>query len=219
MNELLFVLHCALVSSGVLAGVYLGAEALTAVIVSYCLLANLFVLKTITLFGFTATAADAFTIGATLGLNLLQEYYGKAPTRRALVANMLILGIYLVMTVIHISYLPACTDSTHALYCALLYPVPRIVIASSVVYFCAQQIDYWLYGLLKVCTPTSWLVIRNYGSVVVSQLFDTVAFSLLGLYGLVDNIGSIMLISYVVKLLALVLCTPFLMISRRIIPR
>ncbi len=216
MNELIFLLHTTVVSSGILLATYLGVEALAALIISYCLLANLFVLKTITLCGLTATAADAFTIGATLGLNMLQEYYGKEPTRRTLNANMLLLGIYMLMVLIHLWYAPALTDCTHSLYCALLYPVPRIVIASAAVYFCAQKIDYSLYGLLKAHTPPSWLVVRNYGSVVVSQLFDTVAFSLFGLYGLVDNIGSVILVSYAVKLLALLLCTPFIMLSRRI---
>ena len=217
MNELIFVLHSALVCSGVLAGLAIGAEALAAVIVSYCVLANIFVLKTITLWGMTATAADVFTIGATLGLNVLQEYYGAQSTRRTLYANMLVLVLYVVMVLIHLWYVPASTDTLHALYYALLYPVPRLVIASATVYFCAQMIDYKLYGLLKAHTPTSWLVVRNYGSVIVSQLFDTVAFSFLGLYGLVDNIGSIILVSYAVKLVALFLSTPFLMISRRIV--
>lgn len=215
MNELIFLMHTTVVSSGILLATYLGVEALAALIISYCLLANLFVLKTITLCGFTATAADAFTIGATLGLNMLQEYYGKEPTRRTLNANMLILGIYMLMVLIHLWYVPALTDTTHSLYYGLLYPVPRIVIASAAVYFCAQKIDYSLYGMLKAHTPPSWLVVRNYGSVVVSQLFDTVAFSLLGLYGLVDNIGSIIFVSYAVKLLAVLLCTPFIIASRR----
>lgn len=217
MNELIFIAHTALVSCGVLVATRLGVEALAAVIVSYCLLANLFVLKTISLCGLTATAADAFTVGATLGLNMLQEYYGKEPTRRTLNANMLVLGMYMLMVLIHLWYIPALTDTTHTLYCSLLYPVPRIVIASATVYFCAQKIDYTLYGILKVYTPPSWLVVRNYGSVIVSQLFDTVAFSLLGLYGVIDNIGSVILVSYSVKLFALLVCTPFIILSRRII--
>jgi uncharacterized integral membrane protein (TIGR00697 family) len=157
---------------------------------------------------------------------MLQEYYGKAPTRRTLIANMLILGLYLLMVLIHLWYAPAPADTFHGLYSALLYPIPRIVIASAVVYFCAQQIDYRLYGFLKSHTPKTpvrrsfseggWILVRNYGSIVVSQLFDTVAFSFLGLYGLVDNIGSIILVSYTVKLIALLLCTPFLLVSRRI---
>lgn len=216
MNELIFLLQTALVSSGVLVGVHLGASALITIIVSYCLLANLFVLKTISLFGMTATAADAFTIGATLGLNLLQEYFGKEATKKAMQINIATLFLYLLLTQIHLWYLPSPGDISQAAYALLLLPAPRIVIASFVVYFLAQHIDYTLYGLLIAHTPTSWLLIRNYGSVIVSQLFDTVAFSLLGLYGLVDNIGQVMFISYAVKLIALGLCSPFVLLSRRI---
>jgi queuosine precursor transporter len=219
MNELLFVLQTLLISSGTLVGVWLGAEALTSIIVTYCLLANFFVLKTITFFGMTATAADAFTIGATLGLNLLQEYFGKKVTKIAMQTNIVVLLLYLVLTQIHLWYLPSLGDITQSAYLVLLAPAPRILLASFVVYFMAQQIDYTLYGILIAKTPSSWLLVRNYGSVIVSQLFDTVAFSLFGLYGLVDHIGQIMLISYTVKLAALALCSPFLLLSRRIVAR
>ena len=57
-------------------------ETLVAMISIYCILANLFVLKQISLFGYHPTASDAFSVGAILGLNLLQEYYGKDFCRR-----------------------------------------------------------------------------------------------------------------------------------------
>jgi queuosine precursor transporter len=217
MNELVFLLQTLLISSSTLLGVWLGPAALTTFIVTYCLLANLFVLKTITLFGMTATAADAFTIGATLGLNLLQEYFGKKATKTAMQINIAVLLLYLILTQIHLWYVPSSGDITQSAYLMLLAPAPRILIASFTVYFVAQQIDCTLYGTLIAQTPTSWLLVRNYGSVIVSQLFDTVAFSFFGLYGLVDNIGQIILVSYTVKLVALALCSPFLLLSRRII--
>ena len=102
----------------------MGVEALTAVLISYCLLANLFVLKTITLFGLTATAADAFTIGATLALNLIQEYYGKERARLAIWANMLILILYTLVTIIHLAYVPSPTDTANCFYVMLLAPTP-----------------------------------------------------------------------------------------------
>lgn len=216
MNEALFFVQTMLISCGVLVGLRLGVEALTAVLITYCLLANLFVLKTITLFGLTATAADAFTIGATLALNLIQEYYGKERARLAIWTNTFILLLYTLVTIIHLAYIPSPTDTANYFYAMLLSPAPRIVIASLIVCFCAQRIDYTLYGFLKARTPASWILVRNYGSVVVSQLFDTVAFTIFGLYGLIDNLGEVMIVSYGIKLLALTLCSPFLIISRRI---
>ena len=47
------------------------------------LIANLFVLKQIHLFGMEVTASDGYAIGSLLGLNVLQEFYGKKEAKQA----------------------------------------------------------------------------------------------------------------------------------------
>jgi queuosine precursor transporter len=215
-NELIFVAHSMIISAATLCALFLGAEALVTLICTYCLLANILVIKQITLFGLHATGADAFTIGATLGLNMLQEYYGKKIASRTIVINFFVLLLYLLMSQIHLWYMPNASDTMHVHFNALFAFAPRIIIASFVVYLMAQTIDYHLYGLLKKHWSKRFLVIRNYTSIMISQLFDTIAFSFLGLYGIVDHIGEIIVISYTIKLLALLLSTPCIALSRRI---
>jgi uncharacterized integral membrane protein (TIGR00697 family) len=215
-NELLFVIHSALISIVTLIALHLGAHALVTLVCTYCLLANFFVIKQITLFGFNATSADVFTIGATLGFNFLQEYYGRAITRHTIIINFFILLVYVCMSQIHLGYCPNAFDITHGHFNALLANTPRIVIASFVVYCMTQTIDYYLYGLLKHYWSVRFLVMRNYASMMLSQLFDTVAFSFLGLYGIIDHIGEIIVISYSIKIVAILLSTPFIALSRSI---
>jgi len=215
-NELIFLLHAALIGLAALGALAFGRAALVAFVCIQCILANLFVLKQTTLFGFNATCADAFTIGATIGLNLLQEYYGKAITRKTIAINFFFLAFYAIMTQIHLWYAPSAFDTTQSSFLALLGFMPRIVIASFTVYLIAQLVDYYLYGWLKKVWTSRLLVVRNYASISVSQLVDTVLFSFLGLYGIIDNIWEIILISYSVKLGAIFVATPFLVASRRI---
>ncbi len=216
LNEIVFIFHCTMISIFSLAALFCGSHALVTFICIQCILANLFVLKQISLFGFTATCADAFTVGATLGLNLLQEYYGAHITKKAIWINFVFLVFYLIATQIHIAYAPAVFDITQQHFVALLGLMPRIVIASFSVYFLVQMLDYCLYGLLKKKYADEHLILRNYFSIAFCQLIDTLLFSFLGLYGLVENIWHIIFISYAVKMMSIIIATPFVGWSRRV---
>lgn len=213
-NELIFLFHAAFIGITALGALALGRSALVAFICLQCVLANLFVLKQTTLLGLNATCTDAFTIGATIGLNLLQEYFGKSITRKTIAINFFLLVFYAIISQIHLWYLPSSFDTTQGHFSALLGFMPRIAIASFTVFLIAQTVDYYLYGWLKKVWTSRLLVLRNYASISVSQLVDTVLFSFLGLYGIIDNIGEIILISYSVKLAAILVATPFVMASK-----
>jgi len=218
-NEIFFIIHSITIATSTLIALALGRNALVAFICVQCILANLFVIKQITLFGLTATCADAFTIGATLGLNLLQEYFGKDITKKAIWANFFLLIFYAIVSQIHLLYIPTITDTTQQHFLPLLQLMPRIVIASFSVYLFVQMLDYYLYGLLKKAFENKYLVLRNYFSIALCQLIDTILFSFLGLYGFVDNVMHIIIISYSVKLMSIVIATPFVSLSQSIYHR
>jgi len=199
-----------------LVALYLGQAALVAFICLQCVLANLFVVKQITLFGFSATCADAFTVGAVLGLNLLQEYFGRAITRSCILINFFLLVFYVIVSQIHLVYTPNSYDTTQEYFLPILGLMPRIVIASFIVYLIAQLADYALYGFLKRAFSDRYLVARNYLSIALTQLLDTVLFSFLGLYGIIENIWQVIFISYVIKLVAIGIATPFVLFSKKI---
>jgi len=215
-NELIFIVHCLIVASSSLIALFLGPCALVAFICTQCILANLFVLKQISLCGFTATCADAFTVGATLGLNILQEYFGKEITKKAIAVNFFLLIFYLIASQIHLFYVPTYFDSTQLHYNALLHFMPRIVIASFSVYFLVQMLDYYVYGIFKHMFNDQYIVMRNYFSIALCQLVDTVLFSFFGLYGIVENIWQIIIVSYIVKLATIIIASPFVLFSRKI---
>ena len=84
MNELIFIGYIVIVSVASLIAARFGKEALIALISVEALLLNIFVLKQITLFGLTATAADALAVGSSLALNLFQEQYDKKTAQKAI---------------------------------------------------------------------------------------------------------------------------------------
>jgi len=216
VNELIFIFHCLIIASSSLFALFLGSYGLVAFICIQCILANLFVIKQITLFGYTATCSDAFTVGATLGLNLLQEYFGKEITKKAIVINFFLLIFYLIVSQIHLIYIPTNFDTTQQHFMSILSAMPRIVIASVSVYFLVQMLDYYIYGILKRKFHQKYIIFRNYFSIAFCQLIDTVLFSLFGLYGVVENIWHIIFISYAIKLISIIIATPFVTFSRKI---
>lgn len=216
MNELLFLFHTLIISSTALIALFFGQEALAAFISIQIILANLFVIKPIELMGITATGADAFTIGAVFGFHLLQEFYGKETTKKTIWISFGLLLFYIIMSQIHLSYVPHACDITQAHFYALLSVMPRVALASLVSYLLSQQFDCWLFEKIRKIFNGKYLPLRNYLCASLSQLFDTCLFSFLGLYGIISNIGQIIVISYSIKLLALALTTPFILFARKL---
>lgn len=216
MNELIFIIHTVIIALFALGAMAMGQGALVAFTCSCCMLANLFVVKQITLFGLTATCADAFTVGATIGLNLLQEYFGKEIAKKTIWINFFLLIFYAIVSQIHLIYIPHAADTMHLHFMPLLGFMPRIVIASFSVYWLSQMADYYLYGFLKRTFHEKYIIFRNYTSIAICQLLDTILFSLLGLYGIIDNIWEVIIISYMIKLASIIIATPCVGMSRKI---
>jgi len=216
MNEIIFIIYCLVVVSSLLIALRLSKEALIALISLLWVLANLFITQQIYLCRMTATSSDALVVGALLGLNLLQEYYGKATARSSIKISFYMLIFYTVVSLLHCAYIPHPSDQMHSLFKIILTPMPRILIASGITFILTQYLEYFLYGTLKQYLAP-YLVTRNIISISISQLFDTVVFTFLGLYGTVSYPGQIILVSYGIKMLTLLLSAPFIRLSRYII--
>jgi len=219
MNELIFLLHIMIIAISSLVALWLGKEALIAYVCVLGILSNLFVTKQILLFGLNVTATDAFVVGAVLGLQLLQEYYGKKIARKAIGASFFLLIFYAVVSWIHMRYLPSFSDVCHGHFMAILKHMPRIAVASITSYLLSQLLDYNIYGFLKKIFKGRHLVVRSYISLAIVQLFDTVLFSFLGLYGIITNVGNVIVLSFAIKMIVILIATPLVAFSPKIIKK
>lgn len=218
-NELLFLFHIILTMGCTLGALALGKEALVTTICALIMLANLFVLKQITLFGLTVTCSDVFIVGSVLGMNLLQEYFGKEEVKKAIWANLYISITYAVMSIVHISYVAAAADSMQEHYYPILLNSPRIIVASLLVCMLVQFIDRAIYAFLQQQYGQRYLVLRNIGATAATQLIDTVLFAFLGLYGLVDSIGDVIFMALIIKAGIIIIAGPCVKLSHFIIQR
>jgi queuosine precursor transporter len=218
MNHTIFIFYITAVSIASILALRLGGEALVALMCLEWVLANLFVVKQISLFGLDVTASDALAIGSTLSLNLLQEYYGKTLAQKAIFISFFASSFYVIMTLLHLAYVPHSFDTSHIHFAAILSPMPRLIIASLIAYLITQTLECKLYAFFRMKFHNRHFILRNYLSVALTQLLDTILFTFIGLYGIIEHAGHVIIVSYAIKLITLIINIPFLAYVKNRLP-
>lgn len=203
MNEFIFLTQIFLIIGFAFGALKLGKETLVSWVAIQALIANLFVLKQITLFGLEVTASDTFVIGSLLGLNFLQEYFSKEEANRATWICFFFMIFFMLVSQLHLLYQPSSHDTTQSAFLAILTASPRLLIASMSVFFIVQQVDIRFFAFLRKVFPQVSFTLRTAMTLILSQFLDTVLFSFAGLYGIVASIVNIILISFMIKLIVI----------------
>jgi uncharacterized integral membrane protein (TIGR00697 family) len=202
----------------VLVSLKLGKEAIITSVSLQAILANLFVIKQITWFGWEITCSDVFAIGSIFSLNLLREYFGFELAKKAIWISFLSIVFFTVMSQVHLLYQPSLFDTTHIAFSKILTPAPRLLLASLATFMIVQQLDIRLFSFLKKQLKLSFWV-RNGLCVATTQFLDTVLFSILGLFSIVACLSDIIIVSYFVKIVIIALLTPLTACVKWLIPQ
>lgn len=214
-NELLFITHVLLAFGITIFCLRKGEKALSVWGAVLPLLANLFVTKQALVFGWIVSTSDAYIIAGFISLNLLQEFYGKESGKRTANFSLALLVIFAVFSHLHISYTPPEGDAFHEAYLQVFSPAPRITLASLFTLFLVQRLDLFLFRELKKISFLSSLPVRAAVSLTLSQAVDTSLFTVLGLLGTVPNLLQIGVGSFAMKLIAITLSSPLLLLCRK----
>jgi len=217
INELFFIGQVCLVATSTLVALYLGREALVAVLCIQSILSNLFVTKQIMLFGFDVTASDAYAVGSIFGLNLLQEFFGISLVKKTIFINFFVMIFYLLASQIHLAYTANMFDVTQIHFAAIMTIMPRLIASSLFSYLVVQYSDTLVYAWLKKIFNSKHLTLRTTISLTLSQFLDTVIFSLAALHGVVGSLWQVILFSFGIKICVIVLNSPFVALSKKIV--
>jgi len=217
LNELLFISSAVIIVIFDYIALYLGKDFLVASIVTQGLLANIFIIKQVSLFGLSVTCTDVFIIGIVLAINLLEEVYGKDASNKAVMSYLFSLLLVFSFKYLHLWYLPSANDFSQIHYQALFETSTRIILATFAVSFFSLQLDRFLYRLLSRYLGVSYLPFKNFFTTAVSQLLDTILFSWLALRGIVANMSHLIIFSYLVKILSLLVVTIMLSLTKSFI--
>lgn len=209
MNEIIFFAQIFLILGFVFIALKIGKGALVTWVAIQALIANLFVLKQIHLFGLNVTASDAFAIGSLLGLNFLQEHFNRQEAEKATWISFFFLLFFGLVAQLHLLYQPNFYDNSQSAYSTILSLSPRLLFASVSVFFIVQQIDIRLFSWLKKVIPQASFALRTTITLISSQFLDTVLFSFVGLYGIVASVIDIIVISFMIKIIVILCFTSF----------
>lgn len=219
MNEIIFFIHIASILLFLLGSAKLGKEALITWSCLQVIIANLFVLKQMTFLSLDITCSDMFIVGNILSLNLIQEYYGKETAKKTMWIGFFCMVFFTVMSKIHLSYIPNQYDTSQGSFYSLLSVTPRIFFASLLTFVVVQRFDIFFFGVLKKGEKKIPLIIRTVLCLILSQTFDTILFSFLGLYGVVGSVQDVIISALCIKFFVIACLSPVTTFAKRFLPK
>ena len=211
MNEIIFLVHIFLVLGFLLLALRLGKQGLFVFICIQAILANVFVIKEICLFGLQVTASDVFSVGTLLGLNALQEYFGKNETKKAFYLTVFCMIFFVIMSKVHLWYRPSMFDNSQGAFDKVLSMTPRIFLSSMGISLLIQLIDLYLYGFFK---RHLGFFGRMGSALLISEFLDTFLFTFIGLYHVVERPWQVICFSFFIKCVV-IFCASFFMLGIR----
>jgi len=200
-----------------------GQAGLQVAIATAIILANLQGPKLTVIFGMETTLGVIFYSSIFFATDVLSENYGKDAARKAVHMGFAVSIIVLLMLSLALMYLPSDRPATaafshdiHDAFATILDFTPRFVFGSLLAYILSQRFDVWAFHRIKSLTGEKWLWLRNNLSTMSSQVVDTLIYSLVAWWGVVDIVTALKLgaAKYVFKLAIALIDTGFIYWAR-----
>lgn len=182
------------------------------------IVANIQVLKLVDLFGINATLGNIVYASSFLVTDILSENYGKKSATKAVFVGFLSLIASMVLFQAALWFTPSADDWAQESLKNLFGFMPRIVLASILAFGISQFHDVWAYNFWKKKWPADRFIwIRNNASTMVSQLIDSLVFTLVAFTGQLpmNVLIQIFISTYVLKWLVAAMDTPFIYLAVR----
>ena len=193
-----------------------GKTGLTVWVNISCIVSNIQVIKTVDFFGFEATLGNIIYATCFLATDILSEFYSEEDSKKAV--NM---GLFsqISMTLLMqcaLFFIPSENDFADPALHTIFKIMPRIAAGSLAAYYISNRFDIFSYNLLKRKTKGKYMWLRNNLSTMLSQMLDTVVFTLSAFAGVYDRkiLLEIMLTTYFLKLTVAFADTPVLYLAR-----
>lgn len=227
MNELILLGSVVLIFGAVvLAWRLFGRVGLYAMTAVATILSNIEVLILVNAFGMEQTLGNVLFAATFLITDILSENVGKKEANTAVFIGIFSSFFFVALTGSWLLYTPSENDWVMPAVRTIFSATPRTVLASMTVYAVSQLFDVWLYhkwwafSEKRFGDRRAFLWLRNNGSTMISQLLNTVLFTLAAFAGMEGYDGmllvKLMVSSYAIYFVTSLLDTPAVYIARRI---
>jgi uncharacterized integral membrane protein (TIGR00697 family) len=186
------------------------------------ILANIEVLMLVDAFGMEMTLGNVMFASTYLITDILSENEGKKSASKAVWLGVFVSAVMLILTQYWALYKLSPSDWAGVHIREIFATTPRLLLASFLGYVISQRFDVWLYHkwwdltTKKTGDKKRFLWLRNNGSTLISQIVNTVIFTLIAFAGWYEarTLISIMLSSYIIYVFTSLLDTPVVYIAR-----
>lgn len=223
-NELILVLSLVLTYASVLLFYrFLGKSGLYAWTVIAIIAANIEVLILINAFGMEQTLGNILFASTFLVTDILSEIHGKKAANHAVKISVFTNIAFIAISQSWFLYTPSASDWAAPAIQEVFSNTPKLMIIGVAVYGIAQAFDVWFYHFIwekttaRLGDTKRGLWIRNNGSTLVSQMLNTVLFTLGAFIGVYDfnTLIAIMFSSYVIFIITSLFDTPAVYFARK----
>lgn len=225
LNEILLISSLFVTYAGILL-IYriLGEQGLYMWTVLATIAANIEVLIVVDAFGMEQTLGNILFASTFLVTDMLSELYGKKQAKKAVHIGIVTSISFIIISQSWMLYQPNETDFAMPHIRAIFSNTPRLMIAGILVYVIVQMFDVWVYHkwweftTKKFGDSHRFLWLRNNGSTLISQLLNTILFTLAAFLFVYDEktLLSIAGSSYLIFIVASLVDTPFIYWARKI---
>ncbi|APR64565.1 queuosine precursor transporter [Borrelia anserina] len=195
-----------------------GKKGLFTWVTSSVIIANIQVLKQITIFGLNATLGNIIYASSYVATDILSELYGRKSSKKAVYMGFISFLSFAFITNIQLYFSTSNSDIYLKNLESIFSSIPILLAASIIAYIISQLNDIYLFQFIKDKFP-KFLFIRSNGSTLVSELIDTIIFVSITTYFNIfpkEAYMDIIITTYLIKGLAGILGTPFIYIAKYI---
>lgn len=182
------------------------------------ILANIQVVKLVSLFGITSTLGNIVYASAFLVTDILSENHGKEDAKQAVYIGFFSLIVTTVIMNLALQFTPHPDDFAQGAMETIFAIMPRLAVASLMAYGVSQLHDVWAFHWWRNKTNGKHLWIRNNMSTLVSQALDSLIFTFVAFYGTLplEALKEIFISTYLLKFIVAACDTPFVYWARTI---
>lgn len=197
---------------------FLGKEGIIGWMGIASILANLLLIKSVDLFGISATLGNVLFASNFLATDILTENYGYKEAKKGVRFGIMSVAIFMIVTQVALLYIPNADDVAQSSFELLFSIVPRISLASISMFALSNIIDIRLYEWLRKKSNGKKMWLRNNICTIMCNGGENFLFYLIAFLGVMD-IGTILTIALsatIIEVLIALCDTPFLYISKKV---
>lgn len=224
-NELLLIVSLVLIyTCVVLFYRFLGKTGLYCWTVLATIAANIEVLIVVNAFGMEQTLGNILFASTFLVTDILSETEGKRAANKAVLIGVLTSGVFILISQSWLLYTPNANDWASPAIASVFSNTPRLMLSSIIVYAVVQTFDVFAYHAIwvrttKLCSDSKkFLWLRNNGSTLASQFFNTLLYTFAAFWGVyeLETLLNIVFSSYVIFIFTSLLDTPAVYTARKL---